>query len=157
MVNVAGETEASSEPRGQEEMICMRVALSHCTHRSFFALNTRLWIPIWVRVHAFPWAQMCYVCRQTSLREISFFAPAEAAAAKAAKTTKRGWDGRKHKQSASNLLLQSTLKIPTERSYLFQSITGLLWRNQRRKESKANCRNLHPHSGRSTAHAAPAH
>lgn len=46
MVNVAGETEASSEPRGQEEMICMRVALSHCTYEllcfKYAALNPHI-------------------------------------------------------------------------------------------------------------------
>lgn len=51
------------------------------------------------------------------------FAPAQAAAAKATKVTKRRQGSRRHKQPATNLFLQSTVKIPAECRYLFQSIT----------------------------------
>lgn len=51
------------------------------------------------------------------------FAQTQAAAAKATKATKRRQGGRRHKQPAPNLFLQSTVKIPAECSHLFQSIT----------------------------------
>lgn len=64
------------------------------------------------------------------------FAPTRATAAKATKATKRRQGGRRHKQPASNLFLRSTVKIPAECSYLFQSITTQPWRKWERKSQR---------------------
>lgn len=51
------------------------------------------------------------------------FAPKQDTSAKATKATKRWQGGRRHKQPAPDLFLQSTVKIPEECSYHIQSIT----------------------------------
>lgn len=91
----------------------------------------------------------CYMCLQT-IGWISFCSTTGSSA----KTTKatRLQRGRRHKKPVSNLLLQSTVKIPVEHSYRFQSITMFPHWKLGDEESKANCHNLFLYLEESPAH-----
>lgn len=79
------------------------------------------------------------------------FAPTQTTAARATKATKRWQGGSRHEQPAPNLFLQSTVKIPAERQLSLPIYHNVTVEELREDEAKANRRNLHLHSGGSTA------